>query len=429
MQQQAKNKIISAVIGNALEWYDFLIYGFLATTIAQLYFPEQNPVTSLLMALATFGVGFLMRPIGGLVLGYYADKKGRKFILEVIIALMTLSVLLITFLPTAASIGIAAPIIMVIARMIQGFATGGEFASSTAYVIEASPANRKGLYGSWQFFGQCLAILFGSGFAALLSHYLSAEAFMSWGWRLLFFVGLLICPVGLWIRYQLDENEAYQQQRVQASQPLSMIAQNLKASIKQIILTIGLSISATAAFYVVLINTPTYLYIKLGIVLSDLLILQAVAVLLLMLVIPLAGLWSDYIGRKPVIILGLSILIVTTLPLYHYVFTEKSQGAVLLMQCVLCVGIGLLLGPAPALVSEQFRIMGRTTAMSIAYNIAVMTFGGFAPFLVIWLSEIFNYAAPAYYLILAQMIGMLAVVLMKDDVLEFSYKKINKSVT
>lgn len=407
-------KVISAVIGNALEWYDFLIYGFLATTIAQLFFPEKNEITSLLMALATFGVGFLMRPVGGILIGYYADRHGRKAALLLIISMMTFAVALMSFTPTVVTIGIAAPIIIVISRMIQGFATGGEYASSTAFVVEAAPAHRKGLYGSWQFFGQCLAVLMGAAVAAMVNYFLSSEQLLAWGWRIPFILGLLICPVGLWIRSRIDENDEYIDSHAQTLDHHRRIQHTVKNSFKEILMSMGLTISATAAFYVVLITTPTYAATKLGLKLSDALFLQAAAVAWMMVIIPCAGHLSDRVGRKPILYIGLLMMLLSTIPLFYLLIDAPSLGRLMFMQMLLCSGMAIMYGPSPAAISEQFQTLGRTTAMSIAYNMAVMLFGGFAPFIVTWLSSEFDLMAPAYYMSFAIVIGLVAVYCMKE---------------
>jgi MFS family permease len=203
------HQVAAAVIGNALEWYDFIVYGFLSSLIARLFFPAESAYASLLMALATFGVGFFMRPVGGVLLGMYADRKGRKAAMQLIIALMTLAIALIAFAPDYAAIGVGAPALIVVARMLQGFATGGEYASATAFLVESAPANRRGLYGAWQLFGQCLAVFAGAGMGALVTHNLSPEALDAWGWRVPFLLGLLIGPVGLWMRRHMEETEDF----------------------------------------------------------------------------------------------------------------------------------------------------------------------------------------------------------------------------
>ena len=191
-------QVVAAVIGNALEWYDFIVYGFLASIIARQFFPSEDEYASLLMALATFGVGFFMRPVGGILLGMYSDRKGRKAAMQMIIRLMTVSIALIAFAPNYAAIGMGAPLLIVVARMLQGFATGGEYASATAFLVESAPAHRKGLYGSWQLVGQCLAVFSGAGMVALFwenAHGGVARLGMLLGYGLL----LLLLPIRLFI--------------------------------------------------------------------------------------------------------------------------------------------------------------------------------------------------------------------------------------
>ena len=198
-------QIAGAVIGNAFEWYDFIVFGFFTAIISRLFFPTESQYASLLLTTATFGVGFFMRPVGGVLLGIYADRMGRKAALLLIIVLMTVAIALIAFAPTYAVAGVAAPLIIVVARLLQGFATGGEFASATAFLIESAPPHRRGFYGSWQMVGQGLAVLTGAVLGALLTRVLAPEALDGWGWRVPFLFGLAIGPVGLFIRPQSAE--------------------------------------------------------------------------------------------------------------------------------------------------------------------------------------------------------------------------------
>ena len=202
--------IAAAVVGNAMEWYDFVVFGFFATVLSQLFFPQGDDRAALLLTLATFGVGFCSRPIGGLFFGFYADRWGRKAALQSVIFLMTLAVAIIAFAPTYASIGLAAPILIVVGRLLQGFATGGEFSSSTSFLIEASPAGRRGFYGSLQMAGQAVSILFGTLVGIAVTTNFSTEQLHAWAWRLPFIAGLLIGPVGFYIRRHLNETAAYE---------------------------------------------------------------------------------------------------------------------------------------------------------------------------------------------------------------------------
>src|SRR5580704_13223576 len=202
-------QVAAAVVGNALEWYDFIVFGLLTVIVSHLFFPAHSQYASLLLATATFGVGFFMRPVGGILLGIYADHYGRKAALLLIIVLMTAAIAMIGFAPTYATIGAAAPLVIVLARLLQGFATGGEFASATTFLIESAPAHRRGFYGSWQMVGQGLSVLIGALFGALVTRSLAPEALDSWGWRVPFLFGLIIGPVGLFIRRHLEETDAF----------------------------------------------------------------------------------------------------------------------------------------------------------------------------------------------------------------------------
>lgn len=399
-------QVAAAVIGNALEWYDFIVYGFLSSLIARLFFPSGDDYTSLLMALATFGVGFFMRPAGGVLLGLYADRKGRKAAMQLIILLMTLSIALIALAPTHAAIGLGAPLLIVIARMLQGFATGGEFASATAFLVESAPPHRRGLYGSWQLFGQCLAVFTGAGMGALVTHCLSAAALESWGWRLPFLVGLLIGPVGFWIRRYMSETEAFLEARQAPGERLGLLG---------VLVSMGLTVIGTVSFYVVLVNMPTFAHKQLGLALDQVFMVQMAAVALMTLVIPLAGGLSDRVGRRPVLLVSTLAFMLMVYPLFAWVAAAPSLERLLLMQLLLCTAIGGFYGPAPTAVAEQFPVRVRSTGLAVGYNLAVMLFGGFAPFIVTWLSEVGGSpVAPAFYVLGAAFLGLLATLYLRE---------------
>lgn len=202
--------IAVAVVRNAMEWYDFVVFGFFATVLSQLFFPQNDERAGLLLTLAKFGVGFCSRPIGGLFLGFYADRKGRKSALQLVIFIMTAAVAIIAFSPTYVAIGLAAPVLIVLGRLLQGFATGGEFSSSTSFLIEASPSGRRGLYGSLQMAGQAVSILFGTLVGIAVTTNFTAEHLHAWAWRLPFMAGLLIGPISFYIRRHLNETSAFE---------------------------------------------------------------------------------------------------------------------------------------------------------------------------------------------------------------------------
>ncbi|WP_227539782.1 MFS transporter [Acinetobacter sp. MB5] len=413
-----RKKAIAAVIGNTLEWYDFIVYGFVAAFIATQFFPAENPHAALLVALATFGVGFLMRPVGGLLLGYYADRKGRKAAMQIIILIMTVAVAIMAFTPPWSAIGLAAPLLIVTARLLQGFATGGEYATSTAFLVEAAPSEKRGYYGSWQMVGQCLAVLMGVLTGAALSRYLSPHELETWGWRVPFIIGLLICPVGLWIRRNLEENEEYTESVEDTSnskEKKTVIFSNVKSSFKEIILFVGMGAGGTTSFYILLVNTPTYAAKTLGLNMHDVFMVQCLAVSLLTFLIPISGYLSDKLGRKKIILTGYIGVLVLLYPLYKNLVDAPSIQNLMLLQIPVCCCLALAYGPMVALSTELFKTLGRTTSMSIGYNISVTVFGGFSPFIVTWLvsSQHVSYG-PAYYLIVTLMMSSIAMFIVRE---------------
>jgi MFS transporter, MHS family, proline/betaine transporter len=407
-------QIIAAVIGNALEWYDFVVFGFLIAIISRLFFPAESEYASLLLTTATFGVGFFMRPVGAIVLGVFADKKGRKAAMQLIIGLMTLSMAMIAFAPPYAAIGIAAPIIIVCARLLQGFATGGEFASATSFLVEMAPPNRRGLYGSLQMVGQSLAALGGAVSGALVTRGLSPEQIDSWGWRLPFIFGLLIGPVGLWMRRNLSETDEFLNARASTGRKLSVGAL-LAGNLRGVFVTFGLVISGTITYYVVLVYMPTFAKTQLNIPLSDAFIAQVIGLICLTATIPIFGWLSDYVGRKPIIVSALLCYLLFLYPLFSWVHVNPTLTNLSIMQAVLCSLIGVLFGPISTALAEQFSPGVRSTGLAISYNFAVMLFGGFAQFIVTWLIRVTGSPiAPVYYVMAGAVVGLIASLFLID---------------
>jgi MFS transporter, MHS family, proline/betaine transporter len=407
-------QIAAAVIGNALEWYDFIVFGFFAVIISRLFFPTDSQYASLLFTTATFGVGFFMRPVGGILIGIYADRQGRKAALLVVIASMTVAIALIAFAPTYAAIGIGAPLIIVVARLLQGFSAGGEFASATAFLIESAPAGRRGFYGSWQMVGQGLAVLIGAILGAVLTKTLSPEAIDGWGWRIPFLFGLVIGPVGLYIRNSLAETPAFLQSD-QTSQSRTAGRRVLASHIKQILVCFGIVVSGTISFYVILVYIPTFARSQLQLPLDQAFLAQAIGLACEVALIPICGALSDRIGRKPVMIASLLLSLVVTYPLFMWVSSSPSFSRLLVMQVVLCSVFGIGNGPVSTALGEQFPTRVRSTALAIGYNVAVMLFGGFAPFFVTWLIHATGTPiAPAFYLMFGAAVGLFAVLFLTE---------------
>jgi len=401
-------QIIAATIGNALEWYDFLIFGYLTAIVSRLFFPGTSEFCSLLAATATFGVGFFMRPVGGILLGTYADRHGRKAALQLIIVLSTIAMALMAFAPTYAAFGVGAPLIILVARLLQGFATGGEFASSTAFLVECASEGRRGLFGSWQSFGQGLAMLGGTAMGALITSHLPPAALNAWGWRIPFFVGLLICPVGFWIRKYLQEPEIYL--RAQSKEhPKSPLKQVFARHRKALWVCGALIASGTTNVYILNVYMPTFATKQLHLPLNQAFTAQCIAGIAAVLLIPLFGALSDRIGRKPVLIGSLLTYLLLLYPMFALVLSKPSIPNFMLMLLALgCARAGYG-GVVSCILAEQFPTAVRSTGMSISYNVAVMCFGGPAQFVVTWLIQTTGTPmSAAVYLMVATVMGLLA---------------------
>jgi MFS family permease len=361
----------------------------------------------LLLTTATFGVGFFMRPIGGIVLGIYADRSGRKAAMLLVVGLMTAAIAMLAFAPTYAAIGMAAPLIIVLARLLQGFSAGGEFGSSTSFLIESAPPHRRGLYGSWQMVGQGLSVLIGTLLGALLTRGLTPESLDSWGWRVPFLFGLLIGPVGLYIRRHLDEPEIFlREQRTMTAKP--GFGMTLAAHVQELSVCTGLVGALTISFYVLLLYMPTFANTQLHLPLDQAFIAQSLGLVVLIMATVLSGALSDYLGRKPIMIGGLFVYLVVIYPLFRWVQDAPSFARFAIVQSLLCGVVGVIIGPLATGVAEQFPTAVRSTCLSVGYNLPVMIFGGSAQFFVTWLIEVTRSPiAPAFYLMFGATGGLI----------------------
>ena len=406
--------VVAAVIGNALEWYDFTVFGFLTVVIAQLFFPAGNDHASLLLSTATFGVAFVMRPVGGIVLGLYADRTGRKAALSLVIALMTLGILLLALAPPYSAIGIAAPMIIVLGRMLQGFSAGGEFASATALLIEAAPFSKRGFYGSWQMASQAAALLLGALVGALITRGLSPEALKSWGWRVPFMLGLIIGPIGFYIRRHLADSEVFL--LAQKTARRATLGEVFKHHSRDVLCGLGAVIALTVTIYVLISYLPTFAVRQLKLPYAQSFYAVIVGNLLLTLLSPLAGAWSDRIGRKGLSLWSLALTLVIIYPLFAWLAAEPSVSKLILVQALLSITLSGYYGPFGALIAELFPANVRSTGLSLAYNVAVMLFGGFGPFVVTWLIAVTGSPlAPTYYVMGGLALSIVAVACMRGE--------------
>lgn len=406
-----RRAVIAAIVGNTLEWYDFAVYGFFALTLAKLFFPTGDPTVSLLLTVATFGVGFIMRPVGALVLGTLADRRGRKLALSLTILLMALGTAMIGLAPTYATAGAWAPAIIVLARLIQGFSAGGEIGGATAFLVEHAPPARRGLYASWQQASQAGALLLGSLTGALLTGLLPPADIEAWGWRVPFLLGLLIAPVGLFIRFRVSETDSFKAiLRERAARPeasFSPLRDTLGKHRSAVVVGFGITIAWTVCTYFFLVTMPTYAVRQLGVPQSASFLANSVGLVLIVILAPVFGAWSDKVGRRPIMLAAACGILLSCWPLLFWLTHQPSVVNLVLAQIVFAVLIAGFSGPAPAAMAELYPPAMRSTGLSIAYNLAVTIFGGFAPFITTWLIvQTGSSLAPPWYVMLAAAISL-----------------------
>lgn len=408
-----RHAIAAATIGNGLEWFDFTVYGFFTPIIARLFFPAINDLTSILLTVGTYGVGFFMRPVGAVVLGVYADRKGRKAALTLTILMMAFGTALLGFAPTYAQAGIIGPLVIVLARLIQGFSAGGEIGGATAFLIEYAPPEKRGFYASWQQTSQALAVVLGGICGTIVTHALDPAAIDSWGWRVPFLLGLLIGPVGFYIRARVDETPVFTDSHTQKSE--SPLRDALRDHPRGIASGFGVTILWTVCTYVLLFYMTTYAVKQLNIPLADAFVATTIGGLVLMLGCPVAGALSDRMGRKRLLLAAAIAIGVLIYPLFAWVNASPDLMTLAIVQGILGLLLAAFTGPAPALLAEQFPAGLRSTGLSLAYNFAVTIFGGFAAVIVTLLIEATGTKlAPSFYVMAAALVSALTLLTMQD---------------
>ncbi|MDB5783555.1 MFS transporter [Caballeronia mineralivorans] len=394
--------IAATTLGNGLEMFDFTIYSFFAVLIGKLFFPSHTAFGSLLMAVATFGIGFVMRPLGGLLIGNYADRVGRKAAMTLTIALMAAGTAVIGLAPTYAQIGIFAPLLIVLGRLLQGFSAGGEIGVSTTLLMESGVSATRGFLVSWQLASQGGAALAGASSGFLLSHFLAPVDLESWGWRAPFLCGLLIGPVGFYIRRTLHET------RQAAPREGSAFREVMASYRRQLCIGILTIVGSTASMYIVVFYMPTYLIRVLHMPSSTAFLSGCVAGAVLLIGSPLAGLLSDRLPRRKPLVVGSTLLGAVLIYPAFWLLNHTTQLSVALFVIAALVGC-LALGSSSAflLLMEGFPKHVRATGFSVIYSIGVSVFGGFAQFIVTWLISVTgNPMSPAWYMVTCSAVSL-----------------------
>jgi MFS transporter, MHS family, citrate/tricarballylate:H+ symporter len=403
-------KVTAVGVGNALEFYDFLTFSFFAIQIGRCFFPESQTSHGLLYSLATFGIGFLTRPLGGIVIGTYGDRAGRKPAMVLSFGLMGAAILGLALTPSYAQIGIAAPILLVMFRLIQGFALGGEVGPSTAFLVEAAPPHRRGFYVSIQYMTQDLAVLAAGLVGFTLTTWLSPAALDAWGWRAALLIGTAVVPIGLYMRHNLPETIDQDHAGRQAATP-----EERHVPARLVVLALMLMMSATIYLFG-LDYITTYAQDSLN--MTPALAFGATVVIGLGAVIadPISGLLSDRIGRKPVMLGAVVILVLLLVPSYIVMIKVPSVGVVYGAIAILAVLQAFLTAPALITITESLPKAVRSGALAIIYAVATSVFGGTTQFAIKGLTDLTGSPlAPAWYMSGAVVIGGIAMALMPES--------------
>ena len=401
---KARQAVAAAVVGNVLEWYDFAIYGYLATIIAKTFFPSADEIGALLATFAAFGVGFVARPVGGIVIGRIGDVRGRKAALVLTIFMMAVGTVGIGLIPSRASIGIFAPILLVICRLLQGFSAGGEWGGSTAFIVEWAPPGRRGFFGSFQQASVAVGLLMGSGVAALFSTALTSAQLEDWGWRLPFLIGAVLVPVGIYMRRNIGETPAFEEAGQQAPAEPGPSPFTLAAK------AFGFTILWTVAYYVMLSYMPTFTQKYAGLSRTEALWSNTIGLFFLVIAVPTMGTLSDRIGRKPLLLACCVAFAVLSYPLFTVIASGVGFATIVGIQILFGLMIALFSGAGPAAIAEIFPTSSRSTWMSTGYSLATAIFGGFAPYTATWLIEqTGSPVSPTYYLIAAAVVSALVI--------------------
>ncbi|NIF49444.1 MFS transporter [Enterobacter sp. Ap-1006] len=404
--------LVAVTLGNGLEIYDFAVYSFFSVIIGHLFFPSSNDYVSLLLAVATFGVGFVMRPLGSLVLGNYADKHGRRSGMTLILGLMALGVMLVAFAPTYSQVGILGPIVLIAGRLLQGFSAGGEIGAATSWLMEAGDKSRRGQRVSWQMTSQGGAALFGAAMGAGLSHYLSEEALYDWGWRVPFILGLAIMPIGMYIRRHLPETHHTEATPQKENSAKILWREHRRA----MLLGILLIMKGTTTFYIIIYYMPAYMVNTVHMPAATSYWISLTAALMTLLIPFFAGKLADRLPRrKPIMTFCFAVSLLLVWPIFASILNGMPLWITIALIAVDQVLANVCTVVLFLLLLEAFPKTVRASGISIVYAVGVTLFGGFAQFNVTWLLKATGQPmTPAWYLIFCSFVSLAALLVWRE---------------
>jgi len=396
-------KQIAGAIGSVLEWYDFAIFGFLAPIMSPLFFPDTDPLVGLIQTYGVFAAGYLMRPLGGVLFGYVADRIGRTQALKWSIAVMAVPTVLIGLLPTYEQWGVAATGSLILLRLIQGVSVGGELIASITFLVESAPPRRRAFYGSWAIFGGIGGILLGSAVVSITEALVIPEQMSTVGWRIPFLLGVVIFLLGRWLRASLSAESVV----AQDTDTLPVV-RVLRQHIGSVLHLFAAMLIYSTSFYILFVWMPTYQTRMLQNPVDHAMDVNTVTMLALLLLVPAAGALGDRFGYRRIIMSGVALTGILAYPLFLWIDTGTLVAA-LSSGLIFAITVSWVQGPMPAVLAETFPKDIRNTGIGVAYNLVLGLMGGTAPMLCTWLiATTGNDAAPAYYLIVLAVISLSA---------------------
>jgi MHS family proline/betaine transporter-like MFS transporter len=410
-----RRAILSCAVGNFVELFDFVIFGLFAVQLGANFFPAGDPIVSLLSAFATYGVGFVMRPVGAIVIGAYGDRHGRKAALIVTVGFMAGATALTGLIPSYGVIGVWAPVLLVLCRLVQGFSTGGEWGGAAAFLVEYAPAGKRGFIGSMQQFSVGLALIAATLSAAVLNSTMTKQAMIDWGWRLPFIFGFVLAPVGLYLRTRVLETPAFDRTVSQHQVSASPVRDSFTIYLRPVMAAFGVAIVGTVGNYIFNIFMPSFAVGELRLSPGTAYYSTAFSAVVLTVLTPIMGILSDKVGRKPVMLTSALGYVVLGYPLFLLPVTLHSATGLVIAQSISGVLLAMYAGPLCAILSELFPTRVRYTALSIGYSLAVTIFGGFAPFIATFLIRVTGSAvSPSMYVVFGAVISAASLILIKD---------------